>query len=381
MASVISRLYRGQTHYPFVAKRKLWYAISAVLMVICIGSIAVRQFNFGVDFAGGNSLRFSTGDASIDDVNAAVEDSGVDTETVQQVGSGGSATFVIKTAEIPAAEVNQLKDALASDLGDKIDVDGHALTGNDISQEQVSGSWGRDITQKAIVALVVFLILVTIVISALFEWRLAVGAIVGVFHDLIAAAGIYALVGFEVTPSTVVGLLTILGYSLYDNIVVYDKVRENTRGLLTTVTETYSDAANRAINETLARSINTSLIALLPVAGLLFVGAGMLGVGTIKDLALVLFVGLACGAYSSLFLATPIGCDLKERQPEFAELARRVANKRAKQEAKIAAPLEEVSSSVGAPAVVDEPARPPAPNKPRPGARPTGRRPQARRRR
>ena len=179
----------------------------------------------------------------------------------------------------------------------------------------MSSSWGHDITVKAIEGLIVFLIVVSIYISIRFQWRMAVGGILALLHDLLIAAGIYSIVGFEVTPSTVVGLLTILGFSLYDTVVVYDKVAENSKDLLAGSRMTFSEAANLAVNQTLMRSINTSLIALLPVAGLLFVGAGILGVGTIKDLALILFVGLASGAYSSLFLATPIVVDLTEARP------------------------------------------------------------------
>ena len=192
----------------------------------------------------------------------------------------------------------------------------------------MSSSWGHDITVKAIQGLIVFLIAVSIYISLRFQWRMAVGGILALLHDLLIAAGVYSLVGFEVTPSTVVGLLTILGFSLYDTVVVYDKVAENSKDILAGSRTTYSEAANLAVNQTLMRSINTSLIALLPVAGLLFVGAGLLGVGTIKDLALILFVGLASGAYSSLFLATPIVVDLTERDPQYKALTKRVVAKR-----------------------------------------------------
>ncbi len=193
----------------------------------------------------------------------------------------------------------------------------------------MSSSWGSDITKKAIEGLIIFLIVVTVYISLRFNWRMAIGALVALLHDLLVAAGVYSLVGFEVTPSTVVGLLTILGFSLYDTVVVYDKVNENIRDITASSRTTFSEAANLAVNQTLMRSINTSLIALLPVAGLLFVGSLILGVGTIKDLALILFVGLAVGAYSSLFLATPIVCELAEREPAYRALARRVAAKRA----------------------------------------------------
>ena len=198
-----------------------------------------------------------------------------------------------------------------------------------INADAVSSSWGHDISVKALQGLVIFLIAVSIYIALRFQWRMAVGGIVALIHDLLLTAGVYSIVGFEVTPSTVVGLLTILGFSLYDTVVVYDKVAENSKDILAGSRTTFSEAANTAVNQTLMRSINTSLIALLPVAGLLFVGAGVLGVGTIKDLALILFVGLATGAYSSLFLATPIVVDLTERDPRYQALTKRVAAKRA----------------------------------------------------
>jgi preprotein translocase subunit SecF len=192
----------------------------------------------------------------------------------------------------------------------------------------VSAQWGGDITQKALIALIVFLVAVMAFLALRFQPKMALAAIIALLHDLIVTAGIYSLVGFEVTPSTVIGLLTILGFSLYDTVVVFDKIDENTKGLSSGARMTWGEAANLAVNQTLMRSINTSVIALLPVAGLLFVGAGLLGVGTLKDLALVLFVGLAAGTYSSIFLATPIVADLKEREPAQRELRRRVLARR-----------------------------------------------------
>jgi preprotein translocase subunit SecF len=237
----------------------------------------------------------------------------------------------------------------------------------------VSSSWGSDITRKAVEGLLIFLVAVTVYISLRFQWRMAVAALVALLHDLIVAAGVYSIVGFEVTPSTVVGLLTILGFSLYDTVVVYDKVTENTKDITAGSRTTYSEAANRAVNQTLMRSINTSLIALLPVAGLLFIGSLVLGVGTIKDLALILFVGLASGAYSSLFLATPIVCDLAERQPQYIALARRVAVKRASERGAAARAGEDLIGTAAAPAPVVRPQSGGAPA-PRPGARPQRRR-------
>ncbi len=168
------------------------------------------------------------------------------------------------------------------------------------------------------------MIVIVIYLSAAFEWRMAVAAFIALLHDILITIGVYALTGFTVSPTSVIGLLTILGYSLYDTVVVFDKVRENTAGLLTTQRSTYSDAANLALNQTLVRSINTSLTALIPVASILFVGAGLLGAGTLKDLALVLFVGMLSGTYSSIFIATPVLADLKERDPKYKDLAVKV---------------------------------------------------------
>jgi preprotein translocase subunit SecF len=396
--SFVHNLYRGETNIGFVRHRKWWYSASAVVLVICILSMIIRGFNFGVDFKGGNSFQFPTGSASVSQVTDAANKSGLGVESVQQVGRGSSANFVIKTGQLSVAQSNKLKSTLSDQLGSKISVKSHPLSAKDISQDQVSASWGNTITHKAELALIVFLVAVTIFISFLFEWRLSVGALAGLAHDLVLTAGIYSLVHWEVTPDTVVGLLTILGYSLYDNIVVYDKVRENTRGVLGAGKQTYSEAANTAVNQTLARSINTSLIALLPVAGLLFVGAGLLGVGDLKDLALVLFVGLATGAYSSLFLATPIACTLKERQPEYAELARKVARGRAAARTRPSGSRQagagegEQERQTAAVAVLDDdelvvdepiPSTPPRPGaRPqRSGSKPRGRRPQSKRKR
>ena len=184
-----------------------------------------------------------------------------------------------------------------------------------MSIQLVGPTWGGQITTKAVEALIIFLVVIVIYLSIAFEWRMAVAAFVALIHDIVITIGVYALTGFTVSPTSVIGLLTILGYSLYDTVVVFDKVRENTAGLLTTQRSTYSDAANLALNQTLVRSINTSLTALMPVASILFVGAGLLGAGTLKDLSLVLFVGMLSGTYSSIFIATPVLADLKEREP------------------------------------------------------------------
>src|SRR6185503_15226865 len=198
------------------------------------------------------------------------------------------------------------------------------------SINDVSGTWGGQITRQALIALVVFLVLVTLFLAFYFERAMAVAALVALVHDVVVTMGIYSIVGFEVTPATAIGLLTILGFSLYDTVVVFDKVKENTRGLLGLTRRTYAEAANLALNQTLMRSINTSLIAVLPVLGLMVVGVGLLGVGTLADLALVQIVGILAGAASSVLLATPILVDLKQRDPRIREQARRVAARRAR---------------------------------------------------
>ena len=212
----------------------------------------------------------------------------------------------------------QVQSTLARDL---------SIPQSKISVNFVGASWGSQISQKALQALIAFLIVIVIYLSIAFEWRMAVAALIALVHDIVITVGVYALAGFPVSPATVIGLLTILGYSLYDTVVVFDKVRENTAGLLGSARSTYSQAANLALNQTLVRSINTSIIALLPVAAILFIGGGLLGAGELNDLALVLFVGMLSGTYSSICIATPVLADLKERDPQYKALAKRVAQR------------------------------------------------------
>lgn len=319
--SLAGRLYRGETNFDLIGTRNRWYAISAVLLLICIVSIIWRGFNFGIEFAGGNQFLVpATSAATVSSVEEAVTSTGVElAHSPQEVGSGATRQIHVRTPEISVEQTREVKEAIAARVG---------IETSRISDDAISSAWGGDVTRKALTGLAAFLVLVIVYICFRFEPKMAIAAIVALIHDVLLAAGIYSIVGFEVTPSTIVGFLTILGFSLYDTVVVFDKVAENTRGLLGGSRMTYSEAANLAVNQTFMRSINTSLVALLPVAGLLFVGAGILGVGTLKDLALVLFVGLASGAYSSLFLATPILADLKEREPAVRALRQRVLVKR-----------------------------------------------------
>jgi preprotein translocase subunit SecF len=360
--SVFRKLYRGETRFDFIGHRKRWYLASLVLIAICVLSMTTRGFNVGIEFKGGTQFQIIASGTSITPTaaEAAIAQAGEPVQTAaQQVGSNPR-QIILKTAELTQAKQIEVSTKLAQELN---------IDKSKISIDSVSSSWGSEITQKAVQGLIVFLIVVFAYITIRFEWKMAVAALVALLHDLVITAGIYSIVGFELTPSTVVGLLTILGFSLYDTVVVFDKVRENARDLGATARLTYPEAANLAVNQTLMRSINTSLISLLPVAGLLFVGAGVLGVGTIKDLALILFIGLAVGGYSSLFLATPMVVDLKQREPEIQALAKRVQAKRSSAALRGDAVLATAPSAParGAPA--------PAP---RPGARPHQRSPRKR---
>ncbi len=357
--SVLRRLYRGETRINFIGLRRRWYLGSAALILICLLSFIFRGFNYGVEFKGGVTYQFSDRSSSLtaDSVSAAFTKAGVaPAEAPQVVGSGTTRQIVVNTGFLPPQRQQNLEAAVTKTLG---------VAKSSVSSTSIGEQWGHDTTLKALEGLIVFLVIVSIYIAFRFQWRMAIGAILSLIHDLLVAAGIYSLIGFEVTPSTIVGLLTILGFSLYDTVVVYDRIAENTKDLTAGARMTYSEAANLAVNQTLMRSINTSLIALLPVAGLLFVGAGLLGVGTIKDLALILFVGLASGAYSSLFLAAPIVVDLNERAPEYRALTKRVQAKRAG-EARRDQELAAAGISTGSLRPAGAPAPPP-----RPGARPT----------
>lgn len=328
---VFQRLYVGTGAFDIVGKRKRAYVIFGVLVIVCLASIVFRGFNLGIDFTGGTRISLPAQGASGDISIAQVEDTFTDTldmepAAVQTVGTGDAATIQIRSEALDNDQVTTLKAALFEQFQPQ-NAQGEPSE-RSISDSAVSASWGGEISQQALIALLVFLVLVTIFLALYFEKWMAVAAIVALFHDIIVTAGVYSLVGFEVSPATVIGLLTILGFSLYDTVVVFDKVKENTRGLLGLTRRTYAEAANLALNQTLMRSINTSLIAVLPVLGLLVVGVGLLGVGTLQDLALVQLTGILAGVLSSIVLATPILVDLKMREPKFQQQAARVKARR-----------------------------------------------------
>jgi preprotein translocase subunit SecF len=332
-SGLLSKLYTGTGAFDIVGRRKRYYTFFGLLVLACIGSMLFKGFNESIEFRGGTQVQFSAIGLSAAPATGAVQKVVHDTlhfgpETVQQAGSGASASVQITTKTLTVVQQEEIRQALFDSFHPR-ELDGKASV-NAISVSAVSSSWGGEITTQALIALAVFLVLVTIFLAFYFERSMAVAALAALVHDLVVTAGVYSLIGFEVSPSTVIGFLTILGYSLYDTVVVFDKVKENSRGLLGLTRRNYPETANLALNQTLMRSINTSLIALLPVIGLLVVGVGVLGVGTLADLALVQLVGLLAGSLSSIFLATPILVDLKMRDPRFTQQAARVAARRAK---------------------------------------------------
>ena len=319
-----NRLYRGEVSYDFIGKQKRWYTISGALLLISALSMLVFGLNFTLDFRGGSQFDIVSPTASTETIQKSVS-SIVKDPTVQTSTDTQGRHIVIKTTPLSTDQLQKVRQAIASDAGKTKDP-------NAVTVTLVSGSWGHEITQKAITGLVVFVALVMLYLAVFYEWKMALSGIIALIHDLVITAGIYALIGFEVSPATVIGFLTILGYSLYDTVVVFDKVRENTKGLGTTKTDlSYTQSANLAVNQTLIRSLNTSLIALIPVAALLFAGTVVSGgAGVLQDLALALLVGIAVGTYSSIFIATPLLADLKEREPEMRALKRKASGAQAK---------------------------------------------------
>jgi preprotein translocase subunit SecF len=310
--SLASRLYHGETSFDIIGRRRLWFTISAALVVISLISLVVPGLNFGIDFKGGAVFRVQpTRTVTEAQVRRAV---GSAAEVVQ-VTENNPVQVIVQTEELPPAEVTRIRTELAQVAG---------VERNGVSTETIGSKWGSTVSRKALIALLAFLVAVTIYVSLRMEFKMAVAALAALLHDLIITAGIFALSRFEVTPATVIALLTILGYSLYDTVVVFDKVRENTANLSAMSRTTYSQATNLAVNQTMMRSLNTSLASLLPILGLLLVGNYLLGAETLKDLALALFVGVAAGAYSSIFIAPPLVAMWKEKEPRYAQLRTRV---------------------------------------------------------
>ncbi|WP_219049234.1 protein translocase subunit SecF [Streptomyces sp. JJ66] len=318
IGALSAKLNRGEVAVDIVSRRKLWYVLSAVMIAISLGGLGFKGLFMGVEFQGGAVFTTPATQVSVEEARTAAQEATGNDARVQRLGNK---SLRITVTGLDTETSNNARGDIAQELG---------FAGEDLGVELVGPSWGDQMTSKALTGMVIFLVLVSVYLAITFEWRMALAALVALLHDLIITVGVYALVGFEVTPGTVVGVLTILGYSLYDTVVVFDKVNENTRTLTQQNRRTFSELANMGLNATLVRSVNTSVVALLPVAGLLIIGAGLLGGGMLKDIALSLFVGLVAGTYSSIMIATPIVVDLKNRQPEVRKHTRRVLAKRAK---------------------------------------------------
>ncbi|WP_337062707.1 protein translocase subunit SecF [Kineococcus sp. G2] len=309
MAALGNRLYTGESSFDFVGRRKLWFLIAAAFVALSAVLLVKPGLNFGIEFEGGSQFRV-TGSSDQQAAREAVES--VLPGTVPEVTQVGTNGVRVQTETVSTAELDRVRQELATALDVPLE---------DVTSSTVGPSWGQDVTNQALLALVIFFVLVSVVMALYFRtWTMALASMVALVHDLVITAGVYALIGFEVTPASVIGFLTILGYSLYDTVVVFDKVRENTAEAFVKRNRTFAQAANLAVNQTVVRSVNTTVVALLPVAAILFIGDLLLGAGTLRDISLALFVGTIVGAYSSIFVATPLLVVLRSREPRVRAL-------------------------------------------------------------
>ncbi|WP_341251855.1 protein translocase subunit SecF [Euzebya pacifica] len=310
----LSRLLTGRADVDFIGRSRQFGLITLALVLISLAALGIRGLNFSIEFTGGSSFveEGATQEFSVDDIEAALTDLGV-TGAIVQVVDDGRGAQVSTPAISEISGVDDLEVAAAIE----------ELTGGEVSVSTIGPRWGDAVTEQAVRGLIVFLVLVIAYITFRFEWRMAVSAVLTLLHDVIITIGLYALIGFTVSPSTVIAILTILGYSLYDTVVVFDRITEDSEKLTSVSTTSYGQLANGALNNVLVRSLSTSITSVLPVASLLFVGANLLGAATLSDLALALFIGMTVGTYSSIFIATPLLVWLKEKDPKFAELKER----------------------------------------------------------
>ena len=322
------RLFTGELSFDFVGRRKLWVTLSGVIVLAAVLGLGLRGLNLGIEFKGGEIYTITKPGITVSQAqDVANKITGDNSSVVQSSSSSAGKQITIQISAAENVTTEKATTEITSQLG---------VTANQISTQMIGASWGQDISKKALYGIIAFMVLVTLYLAVAFEWRLAVGALVALLHDMVITIGVYALLGFTVTSGTVIGFLTVLGYSLYDTVVVFDGLKDATKKLGTQSRLNYSDAANQSLNSTLVRSINTTILALLPVAALLFIGGGLLGAGTLNDISLALFVGLSAGAYSSICVATPMVAWLKEKQPENIALAKKV-RQRQSAEAKAAA--------------------------------------------
>ena len=334
MSGGLRRLYRGEIDLDFLGRRRIWFAISGAVVLLCIATLFTRGLNYGIEFEGGVQIQADLA------AGGPLADAS-DTEVIREVRSAiGAAESAAADAQIQVVTDDsgrrvsvQTKETADPEAQENVIRAVREATGastEETDSQRIGSKWGAEITDKALRALVVFLLVILVFISWRFEWKMALAAIIALAHDLIITAGVYSIVGFEVTPASVIAILTILGYSLYDSVVVFDKVEENVAALAVTGRRTYQDAANLSLNQVFMRSLNTSLTTLLPVAALLIIGAGLLGAHTLKDLALALLVGILVGTYSSIFVATPVLTVWKEGEAKFKSVRQKLERAKAK---------------------------------------------------
>ena len=320
-------LYTGEKSINFIGRRKTWYAISAVLILIAIlGPLLRGGFTFGIEFTGGSQFQVHLAQGQDRDPQIAEEAvREVLPSSAPRVSQLGATDIRVQTEALKDAENQEVTAALAERFG---------VEEADVTYSFIGPAWGQDITRQAIIALIVFIVFATLVMALYFRtWKMSLAAMLALFHDLIITAGIYGLSGFEITPAAMIGLLTILEYSLYDTVVVFDKIRENTSPGEMSDRRTFAESVNLGVNQTLVRSINTSIVALLPVGSILFIGAFVLGAGTLRDISLALFIGIFVGAYSTIFIAAPVYSQLREGEPAIQARDEKVLRARAKDDA------------------------------------------------
>jgi preprotein translocase subunit SecF len=363
----LGRLYHGETKIDFIGRTKLWFTLSAIFLIIGLASLFTRGLNLGIDFEGGAIFQVPSSTMSVSEARDVVSGFGQGGAKIQEVTSESGRSISVQTDTLDPTKSVQLRDALAAKAN---------IPPEQVNRQEVGPSWGKEITQKARNALIVFLLVITLYITIRFEFKMAVPTLAALVHDVLITVGVYSLSGLEVTPATVVALLTILGYSIYDGIVVFDKVNENTRLVSATNGVSYSDMVNLSLNQTLMRSLNTSIAAVIPIMSLLVIGSVVLGAKTLEEFGLALLIGLISGAYSSIFIASPLLAIMKEREPRNRDIRRRIetrgATRRAEPERVEAATTEangeEVREPVAVPAAAGSSSRvatniPPRPRK------------------
>ncbi len=329
-------LYTGKRSVDFIKRRRLWYAVSGVAVVLAlvlpllILPIFGRGFHFGIEFTGGSQFTI-VGSSKVQDQKLATPavQSVTGTEVEPQTAILGGDQLRVQTTQLDPKGGTAKSDAVQAALATAYGVPNPATKTAGVTSSFIGPTWGADISGGAIRALIIFLVLVAVVMAVYFRtWKMSVAGIVSLVHDLIITAGVYGIVGFEITPAAVIGFLTILGYSLYDTVVVFDKIRENTAQITDRSTRTFAETVNLAVNQTLVRSINTSVVGLLPIASILFIGTTLLGAGTLRDISLALFIGIIVGTYSTIFVAAPLYTDLRSTEPAIKLQARRALTAR-----------------------------------------------------